>query len=360
LIIKQIKASNFRSYDFLDISISSGISLFYGENGAGKSTILEAIQQNLAGRSFRTLHTNEMIRKGCSQYKVRVLFDNDMFIQSEKLHNKNVKYVNSDNKTKKIKDLLEDHPLCLLESNDFFFNSSSPEKKRSYLNKILFYVEQNFSETLQKLKKIQKQRNHALKIGSHEDIKLWTEQLCDIEPSLTKQNEAIISKINMRLKDSALVHIFLDKNKWIKDVEVVYNTGFGKEVDLKEVLFANLELDKLLKRTNKGPHKRNFTINTNNEDVNTKLSRGQQKLLSIILHVLQKEIIDEHVAAETLLLLDDISSELDSDNLKIMLKYLSEHTQQTLMTSITNTSFSNINELQMFHVEQNGETSYVR
>ena len=336
------------------------MSLFYGENGAGKSTILEAIQHNLTGRSFRALHTNEMIRKGCSQYKVRLLFNNNKFIQSEKLNNKNVKYVNSDNKTLKIKELLEDHPLCLLESNDFFFNSSSPEKKRRYLNKILFYVEQNFSDTHQRLKKIQQQRNYALKKGSHEDIKLWTEQLCAIEPELTKYNQQIISKINIRLKDSGLVHTFLDKNSWIKDIEVVYNTGFGKEVDLKDVLSANLELDKLLKRTTKGPHKRSFTINANNEDVNSMLSRGQQKLLSIILHVLQKEIIDEQVAADTLLLLDDISSELDSDNLKIMLKYLLEHTQQTLMTSITNTAFTKINELQMFHVEQKGGITYVR
>ena len=50
----------------------------------------------------------------------------------------------------------------------------------------------------------------------------------------------------------------------------------------------------------------------------------------------------------------------DSDNLKIMLKYLLEHTQQTLMTSITNTAFSNIKELQMFHVEQKEGISYVR
>lgn len=360
MIIKQLKASNFRSYELLDISISSGMSLFYGENGAGKSSILEAIQQNLTGRSFRTLNTNEMIKKDSSQYKIKVLFNNNQLIQSEKLHNKHVKYLNSNNKTQKIKDLLENHPLCLLESNDFFFNSSNPEKKRSYLNKILFYVEQNFTESHSKLKKIQKQRNHALKIGSHEEIKLWTEQLCDIEPLITKQNEKIISNINMRLKDSALAHTFLDKNKWIKDVEVVYNKGFGKDVDLKDVLAANLELDKLLKRTNKGPHKRNFIINADNEDVNSKLSRGQQKLLSIVLHVLQKEIIDEHVEANTLLLLDDISSELDSDNLKIMLKYLMEHTQQTLMTSITNTSFSNIKELQMFHIEQKEGVSYVR
>ena len=360
MIIKQLKASNFRSYELLDISISSGISLFYGENGAGKSTILEAIQQNLTGRSFRTLNSNEMIKKGCAQYKVKVLFDNDNFIQSEKLQNTGVKHINSDNKTQKIKELLEKYPLCLLESTDFFFNASNPEKKRSYLNKTLFYVEQSFPESHKKLKQIQKQRNHALKTGSYQDIKVWTEQLCDIEPIITKQNEVIVTKINNLLKDSALIQIFLEKNKWINDVEVVYNTGFGKGADLKDVLYENLELDKLLKRTNKGPHKRNFTINANNEDVNSKLSRGQQKLLSILLHVLQKEIIDEHVATDTLLLLDDISSELDSDNLKMMLKYLQEHTQQTLMTSITNSTFNNIKEIQMFHVEQKGGISYVR
>ncbi|MBL6693493.1 MAG: DNA replication and repair protein RecF [SAR86 cluster bacterium] len=360
MIIKQLKVSNFRSYELLDITISSGISLFHGENGAGKSTILEAIQHNLSGRSFRTQNIDDIIQKGSSQFKTKVIFENNKFIQSEKLLNTTVKHVNSDNKIQKIRELLEAHPLCLLESNDFFFNSSNPEKKRSYLNKALFYVEQNHIDLLRKLKKIHNQRNHALKIGSYEDIKLWTEQLCDIEPLITKQNKAIISNINTRIKDSALVKTFLAKNAWISDIELIYNTGFGEGVDLNEVLSLNLKLDKLLKRTNEGPHKRKFTIKSNNEDVNLKLSRGQQKLLSIILHVLQKEIIDEHTLTDTLLLLDDISSELDSDNLKKMLKYLEEHTEQTLMTSITNTSFNDINDLQMFHVEQRGGVSYVR
>ena len=129
MIIKQLKASHFRSYELLDISISSGISLFYGENGAGKSTILEAIQQNLTGRSFRTLNTNEMIKKDSSQYKIKVLFNNNEFIQSEKLHNKHVKYINSNNKAQKIKDLLQE----VLKVNGTFITLFHNESMSGYL-----------------------------------------------------------------------------------------------------------------------------------------------------------------------------------------------------------------------------------
>ena len=229
-------------------------------------------------------------------------------------------YQSSTNNSPTIKEILLEFPSCMLESTDFFFNTAEPEKKRNYLNKVLFYVEHSYTDTLKELKKVHKQRNYALKRGLKDEIKLWSNRLCDIEPSITELNQAIIEKLNTKLANSKLTELFYNKNRWIGGIFLKYDNGFDNKKSLNQVLHDGLPLDMLLKRTNYGPHKRKFTIHNKEDNISTFLSRGQQKLLSIILHVLQKEIIDEHTNKSSLLLLDDISSELDSDNLKLMLK----------------------------------------
>ena len=90
------------------------------------------------------------------------------------------------------------------------------------------------------------------------------------------------------------------------------------------------------------------------------MSRGQQKIIAIILHLIQRELIKSKTELEPIVLMDDISSELDNDNCNLMLKYLLENSIQTIMTSIENTRFINEKDIIMFHVEQKGDKSNVR
>ena len=360
MIIETIKAANYRSFKLFNLHLNPGLNLFYGENGAGKSTILESIQQNLTGKSFRSNNIDQIIQKGYKKFQVKTIFQGNSFVSSQKTENNKLIYQSSTNNSPTIKEILLEFPSCMLESTDFFFNTAEPEKKRNYLNKVLFYVEHSYTDTLKELKKVHKQRNYALKRGLKDEIKLWSNRLCDIEPSITELNQAIIEKLNTKLANSKLTELFYNKNRWIGGIFLKYDNGFDNKKSLNQVLHDGLPLDMLLKRTNYGPHKRKFTIHNKEDNISTFLSRGQQKLLSIILHVLQKEIIDEHTNKSSLLLLDDISSELDSDNLKLMLKYLEENTQQTLMTSITNTVFTEFKNITMFHVEQSEGVSNVR
>ena len=122
----------------------------------------------------------------------------------------------------------------------------------------------------------------------------------------------------------------------------------------------NFEKDCILKRTTEGPHKRSFNILLNNADASETLSRGQQKIISIIFHLIQREIIIEHTKLTPILLMDDISSELDKENANLMLKYLINNRVQTIMTSINFSHFANHNDVVLFHVEHNGECSNVK
>ena len=81
---------------------------------------------------------------------------------------------------------------------------------------------------------------------------------------------------------------------------------------------------------------------------------GQQKIISIIFHLIQREIIIEHTNLTPILLMDDISSELDKENANLMLKYLINNSVQTIMTSINFSHLVDLNDIVLFHVEHNG------
>ena len=219
-------------------------------------------------------------------------------------------------------------------------------------------MEQNFSKTMTNFKKIHQNRNIALKKGQNHEISVWSDQLLLIEEEITRINEQIIARINKELTNKDLFSDFYDKNPWIGSISIDYFKGYDHTKTYSQVLKENLDKDLILKRTSDGPHKRLFKISVNNSDINLELSRGQQKLLSILFHLIQREIIQQSTNIAPLLLIDDISSELDKENLETMLKYLDKNTMQSLITIIDKNIIDNTT--QMFYVEQNGDTSYVR
>ena len=113
-------------------------------------------------------------------------------------------------------------------------------------------------------------------------------------------------------------------------------------------------------RTTAGPHKRSFNLYLKDTPAEDLLSRGQQKIVSIILHLVQREIIHIKTSLNPILLMDDISSELDKDNANLMLKYLINNNIQTVMSSIEKKRFLGKEDVFMFHVEQKGDKSNVR
>jgi DNA replication and repair protein RecF len=221
-------------------------------------------------------------------------------------------------------------------------------------------VEQNFNFTENILKKIIKSRSNCLKYQKFDEINYWNEKLIEIEPQITESCTKIIERFNQEIENKTYIEIFSEKNAWIKNISLSFNPGFNKNTSFKDVLMENISKDKVLCRTTSGPHKRFFKINVNDIDASLILSRGQQKIASIILHLVQREIIKNDTGISPILLMDDISSELDKDNANLMLKYLINNSIQTIMTSIENNHFSSTDVVCMFHVEQKGDLSNVR
>lgn len=352
MILNSIKLKDFRCFEFLDISFSKGINNIHGGNGTGKSTIIEAINLSLTTKSFRSNILDTLIKQGSQRFETLLSIDKFVEIKGIKEKNNTVKFTDkSTGKIVKPKNLIKNFPSVFVENLDFDLLDSSPLNKRRYLNKLLFYVEQNSFLALEKFNLALKQRNMALKKGDYEASEPWTMQIIEHEPAISKANFNIISIINKKLGSSRLIKLFSSKNKWIQDLNLEYLMGFDATAGLLNVLHKEKDLDLILKRTRSGPHRRSFNINIDNNESKDRLSRGQQKLLSILLALFQCEMIQEKGFTKPVLLIDDFSSELDKENLDLMLEYLVENSMQVITTTIE--PLTSDKDINLFHVEQN-------
>ena len=87
MIIKEIKLDSFRSYEFLETPINKGITLFYGDNGSGKSSLIESVYFSLTGKSFRTNDSNNLIQNTKTQTQSLIVFEDGKSIKITKKKN---------------------------------------------------------------------------------------------------------------------------------------------------------------------------------------------------------------------------------------------------------------------------------
>lgn len=354
-MLTELSLTHFRNFQQSVVYPASGVNLLIGENGSGKTSVLEAIYLLGMGRSFRTRNLKHVIQTDQRQCQVfaRISPGTPVGLQFSSTAGLQIRLNNAP--LKKLSELASHLPLQYISANCHQFFELGPGFRRKVVDWGLFHVEQDFLFYWQSYKKVLSQRNAALRNSKPiSEIQVWDSALIGHGKKLALYRNEYLEKLVIRFK-----HWF---NKLCSEfsnakLELRYLNGWPKEYEFAEVLKTSINRDVALGYTRSGPHAADWSIRIDGHDPAEMCSRGQQKLFYLAINLAQISLLQEINQHKSILLIDDISSELDIHHQRSVLDCIKTLQVQSFISTTNpelNTSINTDENDIMFHVERGG------
>jgi DNA replication and repair protein RecF len=347
LILSRLKIRNLRIIKNLDIELSSGLNIFQGNNGAGKTSILEAIYLLSRNKTFRSNSKNSLITKNKKNLTVNALIQLD-----DKSHRtidlkKTISATQTSINGKRLyrsSQIAKQLIVGTITSNIHQLMEGGPVNRRRFIDWIAFHVEHDYLKHLKQYNYILKQRNQAL-IYDNDQLDIWDEQL-EISASLiTDIRRALLEELNIIISN-------IQKDYYLDEVRLEFSQGWNRSVQLKNELLQKVKSDKRRGFTSIGPHRADAKIKMSNVDCTEILSRGQQKVVCSVTMLAALLLIQEKLSETPILLLDEVFIELDETSTNFLFDKFMRSGLQILMTSINCLTIGDGVFKKVFHVEQ--------
>lgn len=355
--IKRLQISGVRNLKPLSLTPSLGVNFIYGENGSGKSSLLEALYILANGKSFRHHLLKPVIQHSMDSC---VLFS-EIIDSRMGIARLGVQRSRNGEKTIKLNgDAIHSQaeatawlPVQIIEPNTFKLLSGSPQERRQFIDWGVFHVEHSFLNQWREFKKLLLQRNAVLKKGKPDWLHVWDKGFVKAANAVNVARKAYIER---------LVPVFehtlsrLDDNL---DIQLSFYPGWERNSDLIEILNKQRERDIQIGHTQSGPQRAELRIKTNGINAADVLSRGQQKAVVAALKLSQGLLFQQETERSTIYLVDDLASELDETHRFALCQLLEDLKCQVFITSIEHNSISDEWQPEgskMFHVEHGNIT----
>lgn len=329
-MISRLKVYNFRSYELFDTQLGESGTVIVGPNGTGKTNLLEAIYVALRGSSFRgslkdcmrfdTSQTIVQLESPNNNRRLQLLRGADDTITKEFIINSHSMRV-----------LSQKHrlPVVLFEPNELRLISSSPSRRRDFLDGLLSRLNPEYEATLRAFNRALLQRNELLK-NHDEQSPHWRDHLFAWDIKFVQ----LATKITNQRTNFLYNH-----EKQIADI---YSTLAGQTTDfsieyLPSVDLKNYEqslLDRLQQSrdyeiatgfTSAGPHREDFLIFLHNQPAIKVASRGEMRTIMLAFKLLELDLQTATTKTRPLILMDDVFSELDAKREKLLQETIRDH-----------------------------------
>ncbi len=377
MYLKSLELKNYRNYDHIDLEFDKNSILLVGNNGNGKTNLLEAIYYLSTGRSHRTHIQDELVRWGSGFSLIRASIysgsNQKKFLVEIEIRKNNVLKIKVNGVYQKRKtDFISILPTVIFSPDDLRIIKSNPGERRAFLDSILEKIYGDFSSLRLQYQKILIQRNSLLKSAGGrlsskhlETIDTWNDNLVKYGMEIILKRYELLHSIKAdftgHIEDffkgiiPDIRYVFswnrnekeeshdpeknLRKNKK-DDSDIVMNKDFLRE-EFKKRLIEKLDIDLARKTTTIGPHRDDFIVYFDGRDIRSFGSQGQQRISSISLKLCELKTLKDRLKTDPVLLLDDVLSELDTCRRKRLVKIIGGRFQ----TFVTATNISYLDKL---------------
>lgn len=339
--ITNLKLTNFRNHSKISLNFDDNVTLITGNNGSGKSSILEAINLLSTGRTRMSKYDRDLIQYGkdfCSIEASVKTKDQDFNMELQIIKNEN--FENASTKKAKINKVAKSMQYftgifnsVLFSPQDIQLITGSPSERRRYMDDMISQIDIDYKRSLNNYLKAVRQRNKLLEninkgLGGQREINFYTDQI-------SKDGKIIQEKRHQMFED--INPILLENGKVLNDkktkIEILYKKNEINEKRLEE--YKSREIAAMT--TLIGPHRDDFEIVFNDHDVSNFGSRGEQRSCVLSLKIGEIEFIEKRKGERPVLLLDDIFSELDDKHQLAVLETI--NSKQTTITSTSTPDF---------------------
>lgn len=331
-MIKRIYLENFRNYPEKEVEFTSGINLILGDNGAGKTNMLEAVYLLLEGKSPRTGDVREVVRKGEERAIIKGWAWEETGERGEVVVEREGGVSRRD---------LRGIKAVSFTPDDIYMVKGGPEERRRYLDEIIGRVKKGYRELSKEYARILRQRNEAIRmvrkeLWGRERIRHWNALLVRKGEEITRERMEMVERAARSMKCYASKwHMGEVAIKYYSNLFAAVGKSEGKRsefADNEERLRRMEEADIRRGTTLLGPHRDELVLKYNGMSARRMCSQGEQKILSLLMRLAQADIVEEYSGRKPLLLLDDCFSEMDASNRGALLAVL-ENWGQVLVTS---------------------------
>lgn len=353
MLIQSLQITNFRNISCAMLACSAKFNVFYGDNAAGKTSVLEAIYALSTAKSFRCSHHDVVIRHDQAEF---TLFSNcyDGFsvipIGLERNRNGFLRIHLLAETIRSIAEVSQLLPVVFIGSDSHRILTDGPKARRQFLDWGLFYTCPHFYPQWKVFQKILNHRNAALKNRvSREELTMWNVELANAGEVMHQLRQSYVDDFLPVFV--GILAVFLE------DVPITarYVAGWDAEFSLLDCLNQQLYKEMQVGHTLSGPHRADLLLTVDNLFAEDVLSQGQQKLVSYALHLSQGIYLKMRTQKSPIFLIDDMPSELDTQKQALVVKILADLGVQVFITGIHARDLEQIQSLhldnKMFHVK---------
>ena len=350
-----LRAFQYRNLRETRIAPLAQHNLIFGENGSGKTSLLEAAHILGTARSFRAGTVKTQVTHGEKAYAVQgeCLAPNGVrrTLAVQRSLDGDVSLRIGGEAARSAAMLADELPLILLNSESYSLLVGEPANRRRFLDWGLFHVEHELRDHRQRFQRALLQRNHLLRRGKlvGQELAPWTADLAEQGEAVTLGRRRFLEALESVFRP-LLARLAPD----IGEVALSYRCGWDSSVSYAEALERGENSDREQGFTQTGPQRADIRVSVDGFSAADTLSRGQQKLLVASLKLAQGQLLSRQ-QADVLYLIDDLPAELDQERCERVCRTLSSSGAQSLITCIEPGSLPadwfGDKGLALFHVE---------
>lgn len=326
-----IAFSNFRNLQNARMDLHSREVFFVGENGQGKSNILESLYISAYGSSFRTKVDSELIKNGEQGFSLSSFYKDEYGEKSHLLsitYEKNKKRIEKNRKViNDRKELINTVPCVLFNHDDLDFVIGEPERRRFFLDQSISMFDLMFLDVSRRYRRTLKNKNIILKGTDYSLLDSYDSYLVQYGTEILKKRTEAIYNFNLIFSD------LYEKVSGIDGVHLVYEPSWKGQDGMctgeqaLKILYSKRESDKMLGLSTSGPHRDLIKCVRNDKNFIPVASMGQRRLIAIVLRIAQAVYYKTETQRRPVLLMDDVLLEIDHAKREKILALLPDYEQ---------------------------------